>query len=60
MLNIVWGDGLLCLNGTTLLVFMIENTPYLDITILMESVVPTLGYRPMENANKKLQFIGAI
>ena len=60
MLNMVWGDGLLCLNGTTLLVFMIENTPYLDITILMKSVVPTLGYRPMENAYKKLQFIGAI
>ena len=58
MLNMVWGDGLLCLNGTTLLVFMIENTPYLDITILMKSVVSTLGN--MENADKKLQFIGAI
>ena len=55
MLNMVWGDGLLCLNGTTLLVFVIENTPYLDITILMKSVVVTLGYKPMENTNKKLQ-----
>ena len=58
MLNLVLGDGLLCLNGTTLLFFMIENTPYLDITILMKSVVSTLGN--MENADKKLQFIGAI
>ena len=38
--------------------FMIENTLYLDITILMKSVVSTLGN--MENADKKLQFIGAI
>ena len=59
MLNLVLGDGLLCLNGTTLLLFlMIEKTPYLDITILMKSVVSTLGN--MENADKKLQFIGAI
>ena len=42
--------GLLCLYGTTLLIFMIENAPYLEITTLMTYVDPTLGN--MANVNK--------